>query len=479
MRRTARKKVTAVERRCASIGCPQVGADLQCARCGTVAYCSKACQAKHWREGGHRVYCRPRPRPPADPAPRDVPPDWLQGGSDGAGGNPAPVDSCDRLDHDASPCDSDESGDSDRYHTASDGEEGDGRPEGEAEKLAEKRDVSRATGSQSKAAEPEHPCPICLDNADDDGLGSMCYSCGQQFCGDCVPAGLHEPGAFPDSLHCCPMCRADMTVSRELRGRKSRTREREDRKEFAGFKNLAEVRAPGRHTAPAQMNLAMMYMDGEGTPRDRGEGMRLLKLAVKSGHAQAQHNLAVMYYNGMQGLPSNAGMAARLYRLAADQGLAPSQCNLGGMVANGNSVPQDYVEALRLIRAAAAKQPKARTVLEQVEYGNLDIISVLFSHVSQLHFTPHAPRSMFYFVAILIWCGLVVGIRCCDQFGASGSTSARTPRTGPVPSSRSRGSSVLRASTASAGAWWHHPRVGWRADASRCSSRGRRRRRLS
>jgi TPR repeat protein len=156
------------------------------------------------------------------------------------------------------------------------------------------------------------------------------------------------------------MCRTDMTVC------PSWQRESQ-RKEFAGFKNLAEVRAPGRHTAPAQVNLAMVYMGGEGTPRDRGEGMRLLKLAVKSGHAQAQHNLAVMYYNGMHGLPSNAGMAARLYRLAADQGLATSQCNLGGMVANGNSVPQDYVEALRLIRAAAAKQPKAKTVLEQVE----------------------------------------------------------------------------------------------------------------
>ena len=53
-------------------------------------------------------------------------------------------------------------------------------------------------------------------------------------------------------------------------------------------------------------------------------------------------------------------------------------------------------------------------------YGHLDIIFVLFSHVSQLHVTPHAPRSMFYFVAILIWCRLVFEIRCCDQFGASG-----------------------------------------------------------
>ena len=57
-------------------------------------------------------------------------------------------------------------------------------------------------------------------------------------------------------------------------------------------------------------------------------------------------------------------------------------------------------------------------------YGNLDIIFVLFAHVSQLHVTPHAPRSMFYLVAILTWCGLVFGFRCCDQFGASGTTAA-------------------------------------------------------
>lgn len=31
---------------------------LACSRCHLVSYCSKSCQAKHWKEGGHKELCR-------------------------------------------------------------------------------------------------------------------------------------------------------------------------------------------------------------------------------------------------------------------------------------------------------------------------------------------------------------------------------------------------------------------------------------
>ena len=39
-------------------GTPSAGAKLQaCGRCMSVHYCSAECQAKHWREGGHKEAC--------------------------------------------------------------------------------------------------------------------------------------------------------------------------------------------------------------------------------------------------------------------------------------------------------------------------------------------------------------------------------------------------------------------------------------
>ena len=39
-------------------GCGQLSTSLKkCSRCRAVAYCSRACHARHWKEGGHKQQC--------------------------------------------------------------------------------------------------------------------------------------------------------------------------------------------------------------------------------------------------------------------------------------------------------------------------------------------------------------------------------------------------------------------------------------
>ena len=45
--------------RCAN--CDEPRAVLTCTRCKHVRYCSRSCQAQHWRVGGHRNICRAAP----------------------------------------------------------------------------------------------------------------------------------------------------------------------------------------------------------------------------------------------------------------------------------------------------------------------------------------------------------------------------------------------------------------------------------
>ena len=61
-----------------------------------------------------------------------------------------------------------------------------------------------------------------------------------------------------------------------------------------------------------------------------------------------------MFSNG-QGVAQDYAEAVRLYRLAAAQGYAIAQSNLGVMFENGQGVAQDRAEAIRWYRLAAAQ----------------------------------------------------------------------------------------------------------------------------
>src|SRR5258705_175806 len=72
-----------------------------------------------------------------------------------------------------------------------------------------------------------------------------------------------------------------------------------------------------------------------GLTKDDREAVRLFKLAVDQGNADAQDNLGLMYAQGRGGLSKDEAEAARLFKLAADQGNPGAQTNLGFMYAQG------------------------------------------------------------------------------------------------------------------------------------------------
>jgi TPR repeat protein len=72
-------------------------------------------------------------------------------------------------------------------------------------------------------------------------------------------------------------------------------------------------------------------------------------------HPFGQFVVGVCYYHGYGRVLQDYTEAARLFRLAAAQGHADAQFNLGYIFESGKGVETDRVEAIRLYRLAAAQ----------------------------------------------------------------------------------------------------------------------------
>jgi len=83
--------------------------------------------------------------------------------------------------------------------------------------------------------------------------------------------------------------------------------------------------------------------------------MRVLRQRAESGDPSAQLELASAYYNG-NSVPQDYQEAVRWNRRAAEQEFAEAQRRLGVLYYNGNGVPQDYEEAMRWYRMAAEQE---------------------------------------------------------------------------------------------------------------------------
>jgi hypothetical protein len=94
----------------------------------------------------------------------------------------------------------------------------------------------------------------------------------------------------------------------------------------------------------AQMNLAWLAFEGEGTAANATQAAKWYRLAAEQGDENAQYNLGVMYENG-KGVDRDLTEAANWWRKAARQGYADAQYNLGALYYNGRGVAKDYVRA--------------------------------------------------------------------------------------------------------------------------------------
>ncbi len=131
-----------------------------------------------------------------------------------------------------------------------------------------------------------------------------------------------------------------------------------------GRDRTASLMAPDQ-IAAAQTNLAYMYENGRGVPKDYAEAVKWYRMAAGQGHAVAQNSLGFMYDIG-QGVPQDYAEAAKWYRRAAEQGYVYAQSNLGVMYRGGLGVSRDDAEAVKWW-LLAAEQGNAKA---QYNLGN-------------------------------------------------------------------------------------------------------------
>ena len=111
-------------------------------------------------------------------------------------------------------------------------------------------------------------------------------------------------------------------------------------------------KAARRGYAPAQVNLAVTYINGWGTQQNYGAALNWLAAAAKQNHPRAYANLGILYMNGW-GVRRDYAEALKYLQLAANGGDAGAQANLGYLYDGGIGVVQDYSAAARLYRLSA------------------------------------------------------------------------------------------------------------------------------
>jgi TPR repeat protein len=110
-------------------------------------------------------------------------------------------------------------------------------------------------------------------------------------------------------------------------------------------------KAADQDNALAERYLAEMYFKGRGVPADNTEAAKWLRSAADQGDAQSEHNLAVLYTQG-EGVPRNLKEAANWMRKSAEQNFAAGQHGLGMLYENGDGVPFNPAEAAAWYRKA-------------------------------------------------------------------------------------------------------------------------------
>lgn len=133
----------------------------------------------------------------------------------------------------------------------------------------------------------------------------------------------------------------------------------------AAFKILEPLAKKG--DATAQHNIAVLYQDGLGTKADAKQALYWYEKAAAQGEPEAQFMAGLMYSDGT-GTAQDYKKAAYWYAKAAQKGHAEAQNNLAARYATGTGVPRDMAKAKYWYGKAAAQGNKqAAYTLQQLE----------------------------------------------------------------------------------------------------------------
>ncbi len=120
--------------------------------------------------------------------------------------------------------------------------------------------------------------------------------------------------------------------------------------------------------APAQRQLAVCYLDGEGVEVDPEKGVEWMMKAVEQGDSWAQYDMGVLYFEG-KGVAQDATKAVYWFEKAAEQGHPYALHNLALHYYNGVGVAADYNKAVSLLRRAAeAGNEASKQALAELGY---------------------------------------------------------------------------------------------------------------
>ena len=112
--------------------------------------------------------------------------------------------------------------------------------------------------------------------------------------------------------------------------------------------------------ANAQHALGMMYEYGRGLERSDSTAVVWYRKAAEQGMPEAQYRLGVLHENGW-GVAIDTEMAAKWYKRAAELGHVFAQHDLAYMYLNGEGVPKDFIRAYKWLRIATARRPDLMT----------------------------------------------------------------------------------------------------------------------
>ncbi|HEY7096789.1 MAG TPA: tetratricopeptide repeat protein [Terriglobales bacterium] len=102
----------------------------------------------------------------------------------------------------------------------------------------------------------------------------------------------------------------------------------------------------------AYFNLGVVYLQGLGVRGDVKEAFKWFETGAEANDSDAQANLGYMYDQGL-GCTRSTATAASWYRKASDAGNPLGQYNLADLTLRGEGVSQNDAEAFRLFQKAA------------------------------------------------------------------------------------------------------------------------------